>query len=723
MKSNWQKTALALMVVVSGHLAAAQERLNLSGGSLFAAAPAAKQVEARLVLSATTARPGDTITAGVQLRMQPGWHTYWKNPGASGMPTKIEWQLPPGIRAGEIQWPLPEKYGPQDLVTYVYHDEVVLLVPLSIGAKLPPGPLRIHAAVSWLQCKEVCIPGGNAVSADLVVSPDSTVPSPAATLLETWRAKLPRASDGLNLRAAWTGPANADTRTLHLEWLSPPTTLAADFLPYASEQYEIQSGVEHLSTEHGTIQVRKHVKTFDGNWPAQIAGVLVVYTEEQEQGFEVTLRVGGGAAMPGDAGARSLWGMLLYALLGGLILNVMPCVLPVIALKILGFLGQAQHDPRTVRRLGLIYTAGVLASFFLLALIVIGIQTAGQKAGWGFQFGNPYFIVAMTTLVTLIALNLFGLFEVTLGGGALTVASELSGKHGAAGAFFNGLLATILATSCTAPVLGVAVGFAFAQPPAIIVLMMLTVGVGLALPYLVLSWQPTWLRFLPKPGPWMNWFKILMGVPMLAAALWLLSLAETHYGDRTRWLAVFLAFLAASAWIYGRFVQRGNKRRVLALGVAGSLLLAGYVFALEGKLHWRAPQAESAEMPLKEGPDGIDWQRWSPEAVASARAAGRPVLVDFTARWCLTCQANKKFALEIASVREKLKAINAVALLGDYTRFPPDITEELQRYQRAGVPLVLVYPSDMAKPPLVLPEALTPGIVLEALEKAATRGS
>jgi thiol:disulfide interchange protein DsbD len=263
------------------------------------------------------------------------------------------------------------------------------------------------------------------------------------------------------------------------------------------------------------------------------------------------------------------------------------------------------------------------------------------------------------------------------------------------------------------------VGFGFAQPPFIVALTMLTVGLGLAAPYLVLSWQPAWLKFLPKPGLWMERFKVAMGFPMLAAAVWLLSIVAVHYGERTWWLAIFLVFVALAAWVYGDFLQRGTKRRGLALVAVLALLAAGYAYALEGQLRWREPlPPEAASGSLKESPDGIDWQRWSPEAVSQARAAGRPVLVDFTARWCLTCQANKKLALEVASVRAKLKEINAVALLGDYTRFPAEITEELNRFQRAGVPLVLVYPPDASQPPLVLPEALTPGIVLDALVKA-----
>lgn len=710
---------LALLSLLPLRLAAAEERLNLLGDSPLGTKPAA-HTAARLVLSAATARPGDTVTAGVHLRMETGWHNYWKNAGASGMPTKIQWELPAGITAGEIQWPLPEKLGPDDLTTYVYHGETVLLVPLKIGAEAKPGPLEIKANVSWLECKNVCIPAGAAVKATLQIA-ETNGPSTDAAWLETWKKKLPNAAEGLAAQARWERPGSGDARPLFLEWTGPNKTNAADFFPYAADTFEVQPAVENLTDTPGKIRMRKLVKKFEGDWPKEISGVLVVEAEGQRQGFEVNLQMGaGGSVLAAPASGASLWRMLLYAFIGGLILNVMPCVLPVIALKILGFVGQARQDPRAVRRLGFIYTAGVLASFLALAIIVIAVKAAGSKAGWGFQFGNPYFIVAMTTLVTLIALNLFGAFEVTLGGGALTAADKLSGRHGATGAFFNGLLATVLATSCTAPILGAAVGYAFAQPPAIIVLMMFTVGLGLAAPYLLLSWQPAWLRFLPKPGPWMKWFKFAMGVPMTAAALWLLSLAQTHYGERTRWLGVFLVFVALAAWVYGGVVQRGTKHRGLAWAAILLLLVAGYAFALEGRLRWREPLAEdSTAGSLKESPDGIDWQLWSPEAVSAARAEGRPVFVDFTARWCLNCQANKKFAIEIPSVRAKLKEIKAVALLGDYTRFPREITDELNRYERAGVPLVLVYPRDASQPPLVLPEALTPGIVLGALEKAS----
>jgi thiol:disulfide interchange protein DsbD len=411
--------------------------------------------------------------------------------------------------------------------------------------------------------------------------------------------------------------------------------------------------------------------------------------------------------------------MLLYAFIGGLILNIMPCVLPVIALKILGFVREARSEPRRVRNLGLIYALGVLVSFLALAAVVIGVKAAGHHAGWGMQFGSPVFVVCLTTLVTMVALNLFGVFEFTPGGRALDAAGGLASKHGAAGAFFNGVLATTLATPCTAPFLGVALGFAFAQSAPVIALFFLFVGLGLAAPYVLLSCNPAWLKFLPKPGAWMEKFKIAMGFPMLATVMWLLHVAASDYGRGVFWLGIFLVVLAFAAWIFGEFVQRGRTRRGIAMIIVLVLLIGGYAFALEKELGWREAMPEAATGSLKESPHGIDWQRWSPDAVAAARAAGKPVLVDFTADWCLTCQVNRKLAIETSSVRARLKELNAVALIADYTRFPDAITAELNRYNHAGVPLVLVYPKNAGTPAIVLPQILTPGIMLDALNRAA----
>ncbi len=697
----------------------------------------ATRTQARLLLASEVVKPGETVLAGVLLRMPPPWHTYWRYGGDSGAPTKVEWQLPPGVTTGEIQWPVPEKLTMEGLTTYVYHDEVLLLVPVMVAKDAAPGRKELKAKVSWLECAEVCVPGKAEVQAAFEVGTTST-PSPDALLFETWRARLPRVDPALAVTGLWEKQADRDPRPLILE---VSRNDVEDFFPFAADNFEVQAATEKLSSEGGKGRLRKRVKNLEGDWPAKIAGVLIAKADNATIGYEVQVLIGkaSGGANPvavstaaGNPGARvavaeqftaaakkSLWLILFSAFMGGLILNIMPCVLPVIALKILGFVNQSQEAPRQVRKLGLIYGIGVLASFLVLAGVVVAVKTAGHKASWGMQFGNPIFIIALTILVTLVALNLFGVFEVTLSGKLMGAAGDLAGKEGAPGAFFNGVLATALATPCTAPFLGAALGFAFAEPPAIIVLTFLTVGLGLAMPYVVLSLNPAWLKFLPKSGAWMEKFKIAMGFPMLATAVWLFTLTPLHYGKRVLWLGLFLVVIALAAWIYGEFVQRGRKRRGLAGAIAAAILAGGYAYAMEDQLHWRSPQKPVSNATLAETPEGIQWQAWSPEAVQKARAEGRPVFVDFTADWCVTCQANKKTSIEIPSVRAKLREINAVPLLGDYTAVPDNITDELNRFHRAGVPLVLVYPREASKPPIVLPELLRPGIVLDALTKAA----
>jgi len=696
----------------------------------------AAHTQVQLLLSAETAKPGDTIWAGVDLKMEPGWHTYWKNPGDAGQATEIKWQLPAGVTAGEIQWPLPEKLPPAEVTTYGYENEVVLLVPLTLASNLPAGPLNLAAKVSWLECKESCIPASAGVQVVLNVGNENKTSADAAAI-ESWNSRVPKPWPNLTIQAWWEKTTNDDTRNLIIGLPSDSNELdrSDDFFPDSNDNFEVQALTESialavLQKTTREIYLRKSVKKFSGDWPKEISGVWFIQKGITAKSYAIKFPIADQApaneiiSAPAVSSpslpAQSLWQMLLFAFIGGLILNIMPCVLPVIALKILGFVSEAKSEPRRVRNLGLIYAAGVLLSFLALAALVIGVKAAGNHAGWGMQFGSPVFIVCLTTLVTLVALNLFGVFEVILGGRAIGAAGELASKHGAAGAFFNGVLATVLATPCTAPFLGAALGFAFAQSAVVIVLIFLTVGLGLASPYILLSWNPAWLKFLPKPGAWMEKFKIAMGFPMLATVVWLFNVAASSYGKNVLWLGIFLVVVAFAAWIFGEFVQRGRARKGVALALVLILLAGGYAFALEKELDWRTAMPDTSTTgSLKESADGIDWQRWSPEAVATARAAGKVVLVDFTADWCLTCQVNKKTSIEISSVREKIKSLNAVALLGDYTHFPDAITTELNRYHRAGVPLVLVYPKSADAAAIVLPEVLTPGIVLDALDRAA----
>lgn len=702
-------------------------------GLLIASASAADtKTRATLLLAADAARPGDSVLAAVRLQMPPGWHTYWRNPGESGLATTLAWTLPAGITAGDIQWPPPEPYVTSDLTTYVYHDEVLLLVPLKLAPDLKPGRLSLKARVDWLECEVACVPGAATLTAVLEVAAADR-PSANAPLIAAWQKRIPPPGPDLQARAVWETPPAGDTGTLIVEGQAPADFQPTDFYAYPGDGYEISPAVKVLSADAGRFRLSKFIKRFDKAFPAQIAGILVgkASAGAPVKAFEVALDLpattassapsptAAPVATASPAAKAGLLGMLGLAFLGGLILNVMPCVLPVIALKVLGFVQQSKEAPQRVRQLGVVYALGVLASFLVLAGIVIQVQHAGGTASWGMQMQNPYFRLALLVVVTLVALNLFGVFEITLPGSALGAAAGLAAKEGAAGAFFNGVLATALATPCTAPFLAVALGFAFTQPAWVTVLIFTAVALGLASPYVLLSWHPGWLKFLPKPGAWMLRFKVAMGFPMLATAIWLFDLTAPSFGEGgVLWLGLSLALLALTAWVWGEFVQRGAKRRILAWGVCVALLAFNYAYLLEDQLRWRSPHAaDTGGDIVKDGPEGIEWHRWSEAAVQAARAAGHPALVDFTAKWCLTCKSNKRFAVDIPEVRARLKALNAVAFRADNTDPNPLIAAELKRFERAGVPLVLVFPAEVSKPPIILPAILTRSIVLDALAK------
>jgi thiol:disulfide interchange protein len=703
----WMKrfllTVLAVFFALAGF--AQTDFFGASGG----------HTRARLLFSEDTAKPGATVWAGVELKMDPHWHTYWRFGGDEGLgiPTTIAWTLSNGVTAGKINWPIPKKMdvkiGDSSLFYFAYEDTILLLVPIKVDASVSPGPVQVKAALKWLECEDKgqCVPAGAEVSGTFTVGGEDKV-SADAKLIDQWKARLPQTASDVHATAQWDAISPGDTRAVIIDWESADAP--GDFYPYENQGAEVQGATEIRAGAPGHIVLRKVLKKGDGAWPEKLTGILVgkVGTPDPSA-VEVSLPVAAAAAAATGSSA-SLLGMLLFAFVGGLILNVMPCVLPVIALKVLGFVNQSTSAPTRVRRLGLVYGLGVLVSFAVLAGLAITAQKAGGTAGWGDAFRNPQFRVIMTVVMALIALNLFGLFEITLGSSTMGSAANLAGKDGYPGAFFNGVLATLLATPCTAPFLGAATLFAFTQPAGITVLVFLAVGAGLAFPFVVVCWEPRLLKVLPKPGAWMEKFKIAMGFPMMATAVWLVWVAS-HNSDDAMWLELFLVVVAFAAWIWGEFVQRGSRRKVLSGALCLLLLALGYGAILEGELQWRLPANTARE--------GIDWKVWSPEAVAEARKEGHPVLVDFTAKTCLTCKVNKRTSLEIAATRAKLKEIGAVAFEADFTDEDPAILAELRRHNTTGVPLVLVYSKDASKDAEVLPTWLKPSIVANALDLAA----
>jgi len=674
----------------------------------------------------STARPGSTVMAAVRLQMADGWHVYWRNPGDEvGMKTRVEWALPKGLSAGPIQWPVPDKTTEKEFDTLTYSGTVLLLVPIEIPADQGAGALNLKAKVRWLECHEECVPGSTTVETSLRIG-DVAEASAQAAEIQAARNRVPRKVADLPIRAVWESPDGVDPRKLLVSWKPTAGISAFDVYPFepGNGVAKVSVKTEGMTSENGHLRLRKNVPSGESGWPQRLEGLLVPAgqgTAAEPVEFSIPIEPASvQTAKAADVVAEpvslaELLLKLLSAFVGGLILNVMPCVLPVLALKVLGFVQQAKEEPRRVRTLGLVYGAGVLASFLVLAGVALAVQAAGGTASWSAPFQNPVFRVLITVLITLVALNLFGVFELTLGGSAMQKASDLSSKEGWSGAFFNGVLAAVLATPCTAPFLASALAFAFLQPPLVILLFFVAIGAGLALPFVALCWQPAWLRFLPRPGVWMVRFKVAMGFPMLATAMWLFWFTAGRLGEAgsgVLWFGLFLVVLAMAAWVWGEFVQRSTRGRGWARVATLVLIAAGYFGLLERQLDWRTPStAKKAK--------GLDWQKWSPAAVDQARREGHPVLVDFTADSCLNCKWNKATAIEIDSTRARIKASGVRVFEGDFTDGDPVIAEELKKHGRRGVPLVLVYSPDPSRPPEVLPVVLTPSLVDEALRRAA----
>ena len=694
-------------------------------GGLNAASEKATKV--KLLISHETAKSGSTIMAGIEMTMDEGWHTYWINPGTAGIPTSVKWELPDWVTAGEIQWPVPEKFQSLGSTGYGYKNTIVLIVPLFVSENAPLGQVELSAKVSWLECEIQCNPRNQEVNANFVIG-QALKESSSVNTIRDWKEKIPQRApvNIIKAKAWWGEEINQDERRFIVEFDSEEAGSEVDFFSFKYADFEFSPESKINFIDDSKVRVEKTVLKFEGQWPVRVQGLLVFNLNDYEKTraveLDIPIEIERSATLNLKANNQSLGMVLLYAFLGGLLLNVMPCVLPVISLKILGFVNHGHESKARVRMLGVLYGMGVFVSFMILATIVISVKSAGELASWGMQMSNPQFVVLLTILVTLVALNLFGLFEVTLGSVGVA-AGSVSSKEGASGAFFNGVLATVLATPCTAPFLAPALGFAFMQSADLIILIFAFVALGLALPYVILSWNPKWLRFLPKPGPWMEKFKISMGFPMMGTVIWLFMLNYEYYGDRILWLGIFLIILSMSLWVFGEFFQRGTKRKGLALGIAGLLGIGGFIFGLEGQFQWRNPidsNSKSVDV-VQDFPGGIQWHNWSPSAVIAAQKNGQTVLVDFTAKWCMTCIANKKTSIDISSVRSLIAEKNIKAFRADFTRRPDHITRELAKWNRVGVPLVLVFSADINKKPKILPEVLTPSIVLEALNKSAAK--
>ncbi len=625
------------------------------------------------------ARPGQTVWAAIRQSIAPGWHSYWRNPGDSGLATSLSWVLPKGVTAGAPQWPTPERFTTGPIVNYGYKDDATLLVPLTITRDAVIGPAKLK--VFLLVCAEMCIPEQATLDLDLRQAPASS-----AALFAKTRAALPR---GFRGSAHVASDAKSIVLTLRDPVLSGVNANTIRFYPATRRAVDYDAPAEmHLDGDTLTWKAPRAARTkpfttFDGVLVVPGAGAFAVSAAPTPTAapsvHTLTLTLGEAA---------------LLAFLGGLILNLMPCVLPILSMKALA-LAQSGGSSRALRRDGIFYFAGVLATFTVIAGSLLLLKAGGAALGWGFQLQSPLVVLALALLMTGIGLNLLGVFEVPLS--LAGVGNDLTRSKGGAGAFFTGALAVLVASPCTAPFMGTALGFALTQPALSAIIVFFALGSGFALPFSAIAFTPALVRLVPRPGPWMVRFKEFLAFPMFATAIWLVWVLGRQVGTTGMALALCVGLgLVFLFWML-RALARPAQWIVGIAGAAALIALSAQIRA--------APTAKAATM-------------WSPQAVAEARRSGRPVLVDFSAAWCVTCLVNERVALDDAAVTARLGHDGVVVLKADWTNRNAAITSELGRYGRSGVPLYLLYPAHAHGQATVLPQLLTPAVVLSALDKA-----
>ena len=598
-------------------------RIALAVALLALAGPArAGNVEASLVSSRDAARPGESFDAGLRLKMKPGWHVYWKNPGDSGLAPKLEWILPKAWTASAFEWPAPRRLEAPPLTSFGYEDEVVFPLTLTVPADARPGTRSsLRAKATWLECRDVCIPGEAGLTLAVGAARASRANELGSTLLAAARAAVPRPDPDAAPGASWDGMK----AVLRLNGRHP----RAEFFPSAPNVFD--NGSTPVSVSPAETELTLMPAAGQGA-PSRVEGVLV---RRGEPPVEISLPVStGGAALR----------FILLAFAGGLVLNLMPCVFPVLAFKALGLLGRLGQHPAAARREAAAYSAGMVLSCLTLASILLAARRAGGALGWGFQLQSPWVVGALAALFFGAGAGLLGYFE--FGARWMGLGEKLSARHGLVGAFFSGVFAMAAAAPCTAPFMGAALGWAVTRPAGEALAVFGALGLGASAPYALLSSEPALIRWLPHPGRWMETLKRLLSLPMFATSAWLL-------------------------WVLWHMLA--------------------------------APGPMTNAL----------WRAWSPEAVAEARASGKTVMLDFTAAWCLSCQVNERTALATPAVVEALSRPDVAAFRGDWTNRDERISAVLTRYGREGVPLYVVYPKGGAV--VLLPELLTPGLVLDAL--------
>ncbi|MBZ4419742.1 protein-disulfide reductase DsbD [Myxococcus sp. RHSTA-1-4] len=706
------------------------------------------RVEAALLVDATQVKPGDPFRVGVRFRMDPGWHIYWKNPGDSGLETEIAWDTP-GSTVGPLQWPFPHTFRTPDgfIVTHGYDGEVLLFAQAR-AAENATGALQLSAAVEALVCEVHCIPAELMLTRNVPLGPETVLDADAASAFDASHAKVPRpvADTGHTVKLALdtqqltAGQEFTGTLTVTGPGGAPLPALEDDF--FTAERI---SGVERVtlaSAGPGRFTLKGTAEPDVPGAAPRLTGVLRLGTKAsgyQPLAVDVPLApmvaaAGAGkpvaakmpsvkdsiaavkpvaAAVPPSAvPAESPVGLglaLLFAFLGGALLNLMPCVFPVLALKAYGFTRMVQQEHGRVGAHAAAYAGGIIGSLLLLAGAVLAVRAGGASVGWGFQFQEPLFVAAVSAVLVAFALNLFGVFNVGLDG--TTLAGKVDQSHGLLHSAGEGVLAVVLATPCSAPMLGTAVGFAFAAGPVTVLAIFVALGLGLALPFCVLVLVPGLAKKLPKPGAWMERFKQVLGFALLGTTVWLVWVMGGLAGvDGMARLLAFLVAVGLGAWLYGQSQAQDGGRRLGTAAVAVLVLVATGGVAL---------RFDEAAAPTARASTVAQAQPWDAAAVDAALAAGQPVFIDFTADWCLTCKFNERTVLAREEVRAAFAENHVAFFVADWTRRDARITAKLAEHGRAGVPMYLVLSPGAPEKPEVLPELLTAETVVNAVKRAA----
>lgn len=695
-------------------------------------------VSAALISEDSSVLPGQPFWVAIPLHLDKHWHAYWKNPGDSGMAPVVTWTLPEGFKAGEIQWAAPKRFTLDQHVGFGYEDELVLLVQITPPSTYTEATAKLAAKVRWVVCSDsTCLPGNSLVTMEMPVNtnPPTKIAANAA-IFDSARKKIPQKHEN-NITA------RHDDALIELSFQDPvPGRQVKDieFFPeHEGINYNLPALVETSKETPG-----KYILVFEELSPQeQLKGVVVLHTATGKVAYEIGVPVTSASREQPIASIASrdvapahqfddphefkggIGLAMALALLGGMILNLMPCVLPVISFKILSFINLAGKQRTLIFKHGMAFSSGVMISFWVLAALLLGLQAYGRSVGWGFQLQEPLFVAVLAAFIFVFGLSLFGLFEI--GTSVMSKAGEVqhqaSKSNAYLGSFMSGILATAVATPCTGPFLGSTVGFAVTLPAPEAMMIFTALGFGMCSPYLFLSIFPSMLRLLPKPGAWMVTFKELMGFLMMASVIWLLWVFSAQTGTfATTIFIIGLFFLAVGSWIYGRWATPASAKSTRTISTVATLaffLLGGYTI-MSSTSKWVDSMDASSSHYSAESEVADVWEEFSPKRVAELRKKGIPVFIDFTAKWCLICQANH-VVLSTAEVAKKFTERGVVRMKADWTKSDEMIAEELRKFGRNSVPLYVFYDADPKAEPEILPQLLTSEIVVGAIDKVKSK--